>query len=122
MVQIEDVKSLSHQVVESHNHRGFSLIKLIPGAFGSVGVLLNVTKNPWITNGRELKAKADVRKFLWDESKTAKMRRKARTFVWTRYIEAEDVSVMGLATLVNQGVAEKMARLDQSYHWIEVQR
>lgn len=121
MVQIDDVKQLSHEIVESHNARGFALVRLTPTEPQPVGVLLNVTKEPWVTKGKELKAKADVRRFLWDQSKTARVRRKARTFVWTRYMKDEDVSVMGLATVVSQEVAEKMARIDEGYSWIEVQ-
>jgi hypothetical protein len=119
MVQIDDVKQLSHEIVGSHNARGFSLVKITPTDIGSVGVLLNVTKTPLVVKGRELKAKADVRRFLWDQSRTTRMRRKDRTFVWTRYMKDEDVSVVGLATVVSREVAERMARLD--YQWIEVQ-
>lgn len=119
MVQIDDVKQLSHEVVESHNKRGFSLVRITPTDRRPVGVLLNVTKEPWVTKGRELKAKADVRRFLWDQSKTARLRRKERTFVWSRYVAEEDVSVMGLATVVSREVAERMAKRD--YYWIEVQ-
>ena len=120
MVQIDDVKQLSHEIVESHNKRGFSLVRVTPTDHEPVGVLLNVTKEPWVTKGRELKAKADVRRFLWAESKTARLRRKDRTFVWTRYMKDEDVSVMGLATVVSKEVAERMGQRDQGYQWIEV--
>lgn len=121
MVQIDDVKQLSHEVVESHNKRGFALVRITPTGPYPAGVLLNVTKKPWVAKGRELKAKADVRRFLWSESKTARLRRKMRTFVWTRYVESEDVSVIGLATVVTKEVAERMGKLDQGYQWIEVQ-
>lgn len=121
MVQIDDVKQLSHEIVESHNKRGFALVRITPTDPQPVGVLLNVTKEPWVTKGKELKAKADVRRFLWAESKTARLRRKERTFVWTRYMKDEDVSVMGLATVVSKEVAERMSQRDQGYQWIEVQ-
>lgn len=120
MVQIDDVKQISHEVVESHNSRGFAIVKLTPTESGSVGVLLNVTKEPLVVERRELRAKADVRKFLWDESRTARVRRKDRTWVWSRWIPEEGKSVVGLATMVNRDVAEKMARLNESYQWIEV--
>jgi hypothetical protein len=122
MVQIDDVKQLSHEIVESHNARGFALVRLTPTEPQPVGVLLNVTKEPWVTKGKALKAKADVRRFLWDQSKTARVRRKARTFVWTRYMRDEDVSVMGLATVVTREVAERMSQRDEGYSWIEVQQ
>lgn len=123
MVQIDDVKQLSHRIVEFHNKRGFSLVPITPTdpVLQPVGVLLNVTKEPWVTKGRELKAKADVRRFLWAESKTARLRRKDRTFVWTRYMKDEDVTVMGLATVVSREVAERMGQRNQGYQWIEVQ-
>jgi len=120
MIQIEDVKQISHEVVESHNNRGFAIVKITPTDYGPVGVLLNMTKEPLIKKGSELRAKADVRKFLWDQSKKLQMRRRDRSFIWTRYVEAEDSSVMGLATLVSREVAERMAKLDNGYQWIEV--
>lgn len=122
MVQIDDVKHLSHEIVESHNSRGFALVKLTPTDRNPVGVLLNVSKEPLVRKGRELKAKVDVRRFLWDHSKGAAMRRKDRTFVWSRYLEDQDVSLLGLATVVDRKVAEKMASIDDVYSWIEVSR
>jgi hypothetical protein len=120
MVLLDDVKHLSHLVVESHNHRGYSLVKLTEQRSPSVGVLLNVTLTPLVVRGRSLKAKADVRKFLWDIRKTAKMRRKDRTWIWTKYVEEEGVSLMGLATTTKRTVAEKLAALNPNYQFIEV--
>ena len=125
MVKIDDVKTLSHKVVESHNHRGFALVKLTPtdcadGA--SVGVLLNVTKEPLVVKGRELKAKADVRRFLWELRASACVRRKDRTWLWSKYVEEQGVSLVGLATMTNRRVAEKLAALDGNYQFIEVGR
>ncbi len=54
MVQIDDVKHLSHEIVESHNKRGFALVRITPTDQQPVGVLLNVTKEPWVTKGKEL--------------------------------------------------------------------
>jgi hypothetical protein len=122
MVQIEDVKHLSHEVVESHNSRGFALVKITPTDRNPVGVLVNVTKEPVMRKGKELKAKVDVRRFLWAHSNGPALRRKDRTFVWSRYLADQDVSVMGLATVVDRKVAEKMQALDEVYSWIEVAR
>jgi len=120
MVQIENVKHLSHEIVESHNSRGFALVRVTPTGRWPVGVLLNVTREPFVRKGRELKAKVDVRRFLWDQSKGAALKRKDRTFVWSRYLADQDLSVMGLATIVDRKVAEKMRQLDEGYSWIEV--
>jgi len=120
MVQIENVKHLSHEIVESHNSRGFALVRVTPTGRWPVGVLLNVTREPFVRKGRELKAKVDVRRFLWDQSKGATLKRKDRTFVWSRYLADQDLSVMGLATIVDRKVAEKMRQLDEGYSWIEV--
>lgn len=119
MVRIEDVKQISHEVVESHNRRGYAIVKLTP-TDRPVGVLLNVTREPLVRPGRELRAKADVRKFLWDCSQGAPERRKDRSFIWTRYVKDQDVSVMGLATVVGREVAERMSRRDECFQWIEV--
>lgn len=121
MTQLDDVKQLSHDLVESHNARGFGLVKITPTETRSVGVLLNVTKEPMVIDGRELKAKAHVRKFLWELSKGSRLRRKDRSFLWSRYLADEGKSVIGLATIVDRKVAERMAERDQSYQWIEVQ-
>jgi hypothetical protein len=120
MVQIDDVKHLSHEVVASHNRRGFALVKLTPTDNDSVGVLLNVTKEPLVVEGKELKAKADVRRFLWEHRNSAKVRRKDRTWIWTRYLEDKGVSVMGFAAMTKREVAEKLAALNPDYQWIEV--
>lgn len=121
MVQIDDVKQISHDLVESHNARGFGLVKLTPTEPQSVGVLLNVTKEPLVVDGRELKAKVHVRKFLWELSKNAGLKRKDRSFVWSKYLEEEGKSVVGIATIVDRKVAELMALRDEGYQWIEVQ-
>jgi hypothetical protein len=121
MVRIEDVKQLSHEVVESHNNRGFSIVKLTDGERPE-GVLLNVTLEPLVRKGRELRAKADVRRFLWECSQCTGGRRKDRSYVWTRYMDDQDVSVMGLATVVSKEVAERMIRKNEGFQWIEVSR
>lgn len=121
MVQIEDVKQLSHEVVESHNSRGYAIVRITPTDPLPVGVLLNVSKEPWVIAGPELKAKADVRRFLWEQSKGPQLRRKARSFVWSRYLKDQDKSVMGIATMVSRDVAERMSKLNEDYQWIEVQ-
>ena len=121
MVQIEDVKQLSHEVVESHNSRGFAIVRITPTDPLPVGVLLNVSKSPWVIDGKELKAKADVRRFLWEQSKGSQLRRKGRSFVWSRYMKDQDKSVMGIATMVSREVAERMSKLNEDYQWIEVQ-
>lgn len=122
MIQIEDVKRISHEVVESHNHRGYSLIKLTPTGDLPVGVLLNLTKDPVVRPGKELRAKADVRRFLWELSKAGNpcIRRKNRTWIWTRYLEDQDVSLVGLAAMTSRDVAEKLAALNPDYQFIEV--
>lgn len=124
MVKIDDVKEISHLVVESHNARGFSLVKLSDA--GPVGgtVLVNLSKKPLVRPGKELRAKADVRKFLWDLSQAAdpSLRRKDRTWIWTRYLKDEDVSMMGLATEARREVAERLAARDENYQFIEVGR
>lgn len=124
MIELEDVKRISHQVVESHNNRGYSLVKLTPTDSGPVGVLVNLTKKPIVRKGKELRAKADVRKFLWERSqaKDPSIRRKDRTFVWTRYVPEDDVSMVGLATMADREVAEKLAALNPDYQFIEVGR
>lgn len=121
MTQLDDVKQLSHDLVESHNARGFGLVKITPTESRSVGVLLNVTREPMVVEGRELKAKAHVRRFLWELSKSARLRRKDRSFVWSRYLADEGKSVIGIATIVDRKVAERMAERNESYQWIEVQ-
>jgi hypothetical protein len=85
-----------------------------------VGVLLNVTKEPLVVEGKELKAKADVRRFLWEHRNSAKVRRKDRTWIWTRYLEDQGVSVVGFAAMTKREVAEKLAALNPDYQWIEV--
>jgi hypothetical protein len=120
MVLIDDVKQISHEVVESHNRRGYSLVKLTPTETQSVGVLVNVTKEPLVVEGPELKAKADVRKFLWENRNGAKLRRKDRTWIWTRFLKDQGVSVVGLATMTKKEVAEKLSAKDPEYQWIEV--
>lgn len=122
MVQLEDVKNLSHKVVESHNHRGFALVKLTPTDRFPVGVLLNVTKEPLVVEGKELKAKADVRRYLWALRASPSIRRKDRTWIWSKYMEDRGVSLVGLATMTNRKVAEKLAALDSNYQFIEVGR
>ena len=122
MIQIEDVKTLSHRVVESHNARGFSLVKIAPTGEGPVGVLLNMTKEPLVREGRQLRAKADIRAFLWDLSQNQNpcLRRKGRTWIWSRYLKDENVSMVGLATETTRDVAEKLAARDENYQFIEV--
>jgi hypothetical protein len=122
MVKLEDVKQISHRVVESHNHRGYSLVKLTPTGDHSVGVLLNVSKTPLVVDGSLLKAKADVRKFLWELRSSPCVRRKDRTWIWTKYMEDQGVSLVGLATMTDRKVAEKLAALDPNYQFIEVGR
>lgn len=122
MVQLEDVKTLSHKVVESHNRRGYALVKLTPTDALPVGVLLNVTKEPLMVSGKELKAKADVRRYLWGLRASASIRRKDRTWIWSKYLEDQGVSLVGLATMTNRKVAEKLAALDSNYQFIEVGR
>lgn len=120
MVKIEDVKTISHEVVASHNARGFAIVSLTPTDQIPVGVLLNVTKDPWVKEGPELRAKADVRTFLWAQSQGAGLRRQERSCVWSRYVKEENRSVMGIATVVSRGVAERMTKLNDGYQWIEV--
>jgi|LakMenEpi03Aug12_release.lakeMendotaPanAssembly.Ray.scaffolds.fasta_scaffold529192_2 hypothetical protein len=124
MIQIPDVKRISQQVVESHNNRGYALVKLTPTGRESVGVLVNVTKDPIVLPGKELKAKADVRRFLWERSQEgdASIRRKDRTWVWSRYLAEEDVSLIGLATMADRKVAERLSFLNPDYQFIEVSR
>lgn len=122
MVQLDDVKTLSHKVVESHNHRGYALVKLTPTEAQPVGVLLNVTKEPLMVSGKELKAKADVRRYLWSLRASASIRRKDRTWIWSKYLEDQGVSLVGLATMTDRKVAEKLAALDSNYQFIEVGR
>jgi hypothetical protein len=122
MVKIDDVKELSHMIVESHNSRGFSLVKLTPTDPDSVGVLVNLSKVPVVRPGKELRAKADVRKFLWDltQAADASLRRKNRTWIWTRYIKDQDVSLIGLAAQASREVAERLATRNENYQFIEV--
>lgn len=120
MVQIDDVKQLSHSIVESHNARGFSLVKLSAEDPKVQGVLLNVSKDPLVIDGAQLKAKADVRRFLWDNRNGATVRRKDRTWIWTRYLKEENKSVMGFATLTSKDVAERLRKINPEYEWIEV--
>ena len=120
MVQIEDVKQLSHSIVESHNARGFALVKLSTGNPKVQGVLLNVSKMPLVIDGAQLKAKADVRRFLWDHRNGATVRRKDRTWVWSRYLRDENKSVLGFATLTTKDVAERLRQINPEYEWIEV--
>lgn len=124
MIHLEDVKKLSHEVVTSHNNRGYALVKLTPTGPESVGVLVNMTREPMVCKGRELRAKADVRRFLWEKTRLgdASIRRRGRTWVWTRYLEDEDVSVVGLATMADREVAERLAALNPDYQFIEVSR
>lgn len=124
MIQIDDVKKISHQVVESHNNRGYALVKLTPTGPESVGVLVNMTRDPLVCKGKELRAKADVRRFLWERSsgKDAGIRRKDRTWVWSRYLAEEDVSLVGLATMADRKVAERLSSLNPDYQFIEVGR
>jgi hypothetical protein len=116
---LEKVKSLSHRVAESHNNRGFSLVK-VTETETSGGVLVNVSREPLVVQGQALKAKADVRRFLWDMRKTAALRRKDRVWVWSRWMEEEGVSLVGLATMTDRKVAERLAGIDQNYQFIEV--
>lgn len=122
MVKIDDVKEISHLVVESHNSRGFSLVKLTPTGTQSVGVLVNLSKTPLVRPGKELRAKADVRKFLWDLSQASdpSLRRKGRTWIWSRYLKDQDVSLMGLAAEARKEVAERLAARNENYQFIEV--
>jgi hypothetical protein len=121
MIKIDDVKHLSHEVVESHNSRGFALVRITPTDPLPVGVLLNVTKDPVVRPGKELKAKVDVRRFLWDQGRKTVGRRKGRTWIWSRYLKDQDVSVMGLAAMVDRKVADRMMERNEAYSWIEVQ-
>lgn len=118
MVQLENVKELSHQVVEQHNKKGFSLVKITRDPWPAGHVLVNVTKTPLIVSGEELKAKADLRRWLWNERKSAAVRRKARTWLWSRVVEGS--SVVGFAAAVRREVAERMAERSPEYQWIEV--
>lgn len=121
MVQLEDVKRISHEVVESHNARGYSLVKLTP-TDRPVGVLLNLTREPLVIDGKELKAKADVRRFLWELSRgrSPNLRRKDRTWIWTRYLEDKNVSLVGIAASTTIDVAKKLAAVRPEYQFIEV--
>jgi hypothetical protein len=118
MVQIDDVKRISHEVVESHNARGYALVKLTE-AHPPVGVLLNLTKEPIMRPGKELRAKADIRRFLWETSHKG-LRRKDRTWVWTRYLEDRNVSLVGLAVMTSRKAAEKLSTINPEYQFIEV--
>jgi hypothetical protein len=121
MVQLEDVKRISHEVVESHNARGYSLVKLTP-TDRPVGVLLNLTREPLVIDGKELKAKVDVRRFLWELSRgrSPNLRRKDRTWIWTRYLEDKNVSLVGIAASTTIDVAKKLAAVRPEYQFIEV--
>lgn len=118
MTRLENVKELSHMVVEQHNKKGFSLVKLTADPWPAGHVLVNVTSRPLVVSGKDLKAKADVRRWLWDERDGAAMRRKDRTWLWSRVVEGR--SVVGFAAAVTRKVAERMAERNQEYQWIEV--
>jgi hypothetical protein len=105
-------------VVEQHNKRGFALVKMVDGSWPQDCVLVNVTKVPLVVEGKQLKAKADLRKWLWDERKTAAIRRKERTWLWSRLVDGK--SVVGFAAAVKKDVAERMAQRNPEYQWIEV--
>lgn len=119
MVQIDDVKRISHEVVESHNARGYALVKLTE-AEPPVGVLLNLTRDPIVRPGKALRAKADIRRFLWETSHGRGLKRKDRTWVWTRYLEDKDVSLVGLAVMTSRKAAEKLSTINPEYQFIEV--
>lgn len=115
---LENVKELSHKVVEQHNGRGFALVKMVDGPWPQGHVLVNVTKAPLVVEGEALKAKADLRRWLWEERKGAAMRRKERTWLWSRVVGGK--SVVGFAAAVKRGVAERMVQRNPEYQWIEV--
>ena len=115
---VENMKELSHRVVEQHNKKGFALVKITDDPWPKGCVLVNVTKSPLVVEGEALKAKADLRRWLWDERKGAAMRRKRRTWLWSRVVEGK--SVVGFAAAVNRGVAERMVQRNPEYQWIEV--
>jgi hypothetical protein len=120
MLRLENVKELSHQVAEQHNKKGYALVKITSDPWPSGHVLVNVTKNPLVVDGASLKAKADIRKWLWDESRAfrAALRRKKRTWIWSR-VAGED-TLVGFATAVRKNVAERMVQRNADYQWIEV--
>lgn len=118
VILVENMKELSHRVVDQHNRKGFSLVKLTEDPWPQGHVLVNVTRAPLVVEGGALKAKADLRRWLWDERKSAAMRRKNRTWLWSRVVEGK--SVVGFAAAVSRDVAERMSRRSPEYQWIEV--
>lgn len=123
MIQMEDIKLMSRTLVESHNSRGFGLCRLTTKGPVPVGVLINISLEPAVVEGKTLRAKADIRKFLWDMSvkRGPSLRRKDRTWIWSNYMAAENKSVVGLATMVRRDVAERLLTRNNEYQWIEVQ-
>ena len=118
MVKLENVKELSHKVVEQHNKKGFSLVKLTEDPWPAGHVLVNITRRPLVVPGEALKAKADLRRWLWNERGSAAVRRKTRTWLWSRVVDGE--SMVGFATAVRREVADVMAKRSPEYEWIEV--
>jgi hypothetical protein len=118
MVKLENVKELSHRVVEQHNRKGFALVKLTEDPWPAGHVLVNVTSRPLVVRGEALKAKADLRKWLWDERGSAAVRRKSRTWLWSRVVEGK--SLVGFAAAVRRDVADRMVLRNPEYQWIEV--
>ena len=120
MRHLENVIEISNRIAENHLAAGESLVPL--SAFSPTGVLVNVSRVPFVKVGRVLNPKRDVRKFLWHMSSggNASIRRANRSCVWTKWLPDEGVSIMGFATMASRPVAERLVQICSEYEFIEV--
>lgn len=91
---------LSHLVCDLHTQEGHAAVWLYEGTECEDGVVpakLDV-KNVLEVKGRRLRAKADVRRFLYESPRH--IRERLNTVVWSAYDEERDVSVLGTGQAV----------------------